>query len=147
MQSIIEHFRVVTCVNQKCLDALKCLLAENGFRIFELDGASIGDKISLFVKAGEHLPHENGLIARNSWDALIDTLWGGLAELNAERVAFIWTHAEKMLEHSLTDMLIANDCFQHLASEVATTEHGFPHPMLLKIFLVGVGENFPALAT
>lgn len=142
MVSNVEQLRVVNLVNQKSLDDLKCFLHQNDFRIFELDGETVKDKASFFTKAGEQLPHEPGLVAQSSWDAMVDTIGGGLAKLGDKRVAFVWTKAEKMIERGLPDLLIAVDCFQQLSSDVATTKHGFPHPMLLRIFLVGEGDNF-----
>ena len=146
MNSTIEKLRVVTCVSQKSLEVLKNFLTENGFRLFELNGENIRDKASFFVEAGEQLPHEPGLIARTSWDAFLDTLRGGLAVLEDGKVAIVWTHVENILASGLADLLVAVDCFQDAASDLAITEPGFPRPMLLRVFLVGEGNNFPVFS-
>lgn len=136
---------VVNCINSESLERLRQFLRQNNWRVFEIDGSDIEDKPSLLAKVADHLPHEPDLIARDSWDAWVDTLWGGLAGLNEERVAFVWTHAERMLVRGLPDLLTAVECIQNLASDVSTADYGFPRPMLLRLFLVGEGDNFKPL--
>ncbi|PYS30269.1 MAG: hypothetical protein DMF75_16190, partial [Acidobacteria bacterium] len=102
---------------------------------------------AFFIEAARILPQDPPLIGNINWDALTDSLWGGLAELGKERVALIWTNAQRMLEHGLQDLLIANGCFEHIASTMATTKYGISRPIMLVVFLVGEGNNFgPFLA-
>jgi len=143
MDKTVESISVINFVNRVSLDELRLFLRENKFRVFESEGRGVRDKGSFFARAIETLPQDPELVAGDpNWDALVDSLWGGLARLDDSRVAILWLEVEKMLERGVPDLLVAACCFQRLASEVSKTEHGFPHPMLLTVFLVGDGENF-----
>ena len=118
-------------------------LRNRDYRIFDLDGGEIHDKNSFFLQAAKDLPQPHGLIAENNWDALSDNLWWSLSEITETQVAIVWSNAHRMLNGGLPDLLVAVSCFEQLAKSVATTEHGFSHPVTLHIFLVGEGDNFP----
>ena len=134
--------RIVNLVNQESLEFLKRFLSQNSFRIFELDEHDIKDAQSFFIRSVSLFPQDPPLSGRVNWDAFLDSLRGGLDQLGEKRVAFVWTDAEKMLEHGLADLLIAVGCFEQLAADVATSEDGISKAVELLVFLVGKGDNF-----
>src|SRR6266404_6912964 len=141
----LTKFRVINCVSQEALARLRSFLNDNGFSIFELDGTKIDDAPSFFIESAKKLPQDPSLSGNVNWDAFIDSIWGGLAELGKERVAFIWTNDQRMLEHGLKDLLTANGCLEHIASTMNTTKYGISRPVKLLVFLVGEGNNFKQL--
>ncbi len=144
MEQPQPRLRVVNFVSSKSLANVRQFLKQYGFCVFELIGESIEDAQSFFAKAHNLFPQDPPLGSRVNWDAFLDSLRGGLANLEEKRVAFIWTNAEKMLGHGIADLFIAAECFQQLASDVATTEYGLSEPIELLIFLIGEGDNFKA---
>jgi hypothetical protein len=146
MEKDFGKMRVINFVNQDSLDDLRQLLHQHGFRMIDLDGQNITDADSFFAATAEQLPQDPELVGQKAnWDALLDSLWGGLVLLEENRVALLWLHADRMLHQGLPDLLIATEVLRDLARQVSTTEHGGSHPILLQIFLVGGGENFKPL--
>ena len=144
MEHVRAKLRVVNFVSSNSIANVRQFLNQNGFSIFELDGHNVVDAQSFFPAAIRLFPQDPPLSGRVNWDAFLDSLWGGLDNLGEKRVAFIWTHAEKMLDHGLEDLFIAAECFQQLASDVATDKYGISQPLELLVFLVGEGRNFKA---
>ena len=66
------------------------------------------------------------------WDGFLAGLWNGLAGLDSAEVAIVWTDADRMLEGGLEDLLVAARLFGSLASQVGTTERGFPRETVLR---------------
>ena len=56
-------------------------------------------------------------------------------------VAILWHDAHKILNGNVPDLLTAVGTLADVSLQVATTLHGFPHPMALHIFLIGEGNN------
>ena len=135
--------QAINRVNQSQLDKVMATLAELGYRIFTLDGKNIHDKLSYLAQAAQDLPQPPDLVSRNNWDAFNDSLWFGLHELLDNRVAFVWTDAQDMMHGDQKDFLIAVDILEELSGNVAHTEHRFSHPMDLRTFLFGEGDEFP----
>jgi Barstar (barnase inhibitor) len=118
-------------------------LRDAGITILELDGSEVRDKRSLLRQAERDLPFPPDLPPRG-WDGFVDGLWAGLADRDDTAAAIVWTDAQRMLEGALADLLVATRLFATLASQVGTTERGFPRELDLRTFLVGEGPNFPA---
>jgi Barstar (barnase inhibitor) len=110
--------------------------------VLRLDGADVHDKESLLRQAERDLPFPPDLPPRG-WDGFADGLWNGLAGLEATEVAIVWTHADRMLESGLEDLLVAARLLASLSAQVGTTERGFPRELVLRTFLAGAGANFP----
>ncbi|SRR6266542_1030614 len=138
-----NRFGLIACVNQGELASLRAMLITDGFRLFQLNGSNVHDRSTFLEEASRALPHEPGVEVVSKWDALVDSLWGGLAIEETSNVTFLWTDAQRMLEHGLPDLLTAVSCLEHLARQVATPSAGFPRAVRLITFLLGEGDNFP----
>lgn len=137
-------FRTINCIKHESLNQLKTDLHQKNYCLFELNGEEIQNAESLFQQIAGSFPQDPPLSGNCNWDALADSLFGGLDQLGETRVAFIWTHADNMLHSGLDDLLTAVICFDQIASVVATTEAGLSEPVKLLVFLVGKGANFKA---
>jgi len=138
----IPNFGVVTCLHISALQTVRDLFDDLNCTVFELQGNLVCDKVSFLRQANGDLPCPEGL-EPYSWDAFMDCLWWGLADIDTSQVAILWTDAHIMLEGGLPDLLSAVSCFEQIARSVATIEQGFPRPLILHIFLLGEGINFP----
>lgn len=141
------RFGRVTCINWHNWRELNDFLTSNEYRVFILDGAEVTDQASFFAKVCEQLPQDPELGGYPKWDALVDSVWGGLATLQEERIALVWTHTDRMLEHGLPVLLQAISCFEQLADQLKSreTDEGCSHPAVLQVFLIGGDDNFPML--
>jgi hypothetical protein len=147
MNSIQYRFPVLSCVNAQSLDALEEILREMDYKVYELDGSRIEDAQTFFQIATDVLPLDPPLTqgGQVNWDALSDSMWGGLDRLGEPRVAIVWTRAERMLDHGLPDLLVASTCFQDVAVSVHSPQDGISTIVDLLVFLVGEGDNFKGL--
>ena len=75
---------------------------------------------------------------RPHWDALSDSLYGGIGALDERRVAVVWLQADVLLAHDAEVLYIALDCFRDAAAALDKP----PEPVELKVFLVGAGPSF-----
>lgn len=134
---------LLLCVQTACLQRLLQHFTDAGFEVLWLDGSRIEDKRSFFAGVREQLPLDPPLRSEDRWDALFDSLWGGLGELEKPRVALVWTHCHRMLRRGLPDLLTAVDGLLALARDAARAGDG---PAEVRIVLVGEGDNFRELA-
>lgn len=134
------------CVQQSDLAALETALDAWGFERYRLDGSEVTDQPSFMAQAAVSLPLPEGATLRG-WDGFADHLWGGLYDVEAERVAILWTDAHVLLQHDLQSFLVAVESLAGVARQVASTAGGFSHPMRLHLFLVGEGPGFPPFPT
>ncbi len=145
MSSTPYRFPVLSCVNAQSLNALKSMLQMMAYKVFEIDGSRIEDAQTFFQIAKKVLPLDPPISGRVNWDALSDSMWGGVDRLGEPRVAYVWTNVERMLDRGLYDLLMASSCFQDVAVSVHDPQHGISTVVDLLVFLVGEGNNFRAL--
>lgn len=139
------NFLTVSCVNEKDFVQLKDELNGYGAESYEINGENIKDIKQFFKSIVNILPLDPPMSGNVNLDAFIDSLWGGLDNLGADRVAILWTHVNNMLEYGFSDLIKIIDCFESLAVQLATAKFGLSKPIALQIFLIGSGDNFPEL--
>jgi hypothetical protein len=128
------------CYSSQTLLVLQEVLAREGFRIYPLDGSTICDKRSLFEAFRRDMPLSPPLLLVNLiWDALADSLGGGLAGQPEERAAILWLDADRMLNGNLSLLTEAVEVIVGEAQNLLSP----PHPVILRVFLLGDGINFP----
>jgi hypothetical protein len=141
------RLKVLNFVDLRALPELEGFLKASGFRLLYLDGTHVTDRDSFLEQAAKSLPQPDDLVAVHSWDAFEDSLANGLAAATDDRAAIIWTHAEKMLEGGLSDLVIITNILMDVARSFSIPRPGLPHPSPLAFctVLAGVGLNFREL--
>jgi hypothetical protein len=76
-----ERRPIISCVETRSYWQLVQSLRQEAFKVLELDGETITDAQSLFAEINRKLPLDPPLSGRVNWDALSDSLWGGLEKL------------------------------------------------------------------
>ncbi|WP_432116277.1 barstar family protein [Streptomyces sp. S1] len=98
------------------------LLAEAARRdvpLFTLSTGGRTDKEAFFRAVRESLPLDPPLsVTRHVWDALADSLWNGLHDLDAPRVVVVWPDAGSVAE-AHGDYAIALDILRDLPTSLA----------------------------
>ena len=145
MTSSLKGFRTFNFVKDIDLIMLREKLNESGYFVFEINGEEIEDAESFFAKIKDVLPQDPPLSGQVNWDAFLDSIWSGLDKLKEEKVAIIWTNFHKMLDHGLSDLVTAIECFKDLAFNVSNPETKISIPVNLLFFFVGKGKNFKTL--
>jgi RNAse (barnase) inhibitor barstar len=144
--TMILHFPIVKCIDEKDSGELKSILETNKFQVFEIGGLDVNNQESFFRSIVNKLPLDPPLSGKVHYDAFTDSLWGGLSELEVSNVAIIWNHTGSILNGNLNDLLKILQCFDQVKREIECLDYGIPKPMRLLVFLMGNGVNFSKLS-
>jgi hypothetical protein len=129
--------------SRKTLSHLKTELLKRGFTVHVLDGHSIDDEGSFLRIFARDVPFEvftpNDLVPPINWDAFVDCFGSGLSSRPKTKLAIIWEGADRMLDGRLPLLVNAVECISGEADKVTR----YDPSILLRVFLVGDGPNFP----
>jgi hypothetical protein len=102
-------------------DELARVIAEleyDGARVFVLP-ETIHDKRSFF-DAAQSLPLNPPLVRhRDNWDALSDSIWGGIGDVASDRVGIVWPSASVMARSDPEGYAVAIDVLAGLPASLA----------------------------
>jgi hypothetical protein len=114
-------------------DILLAALRADGWPTYVLPGAP-HDWDSFVVSIREVLPLDPP-IARGVWDAVKDSLWEGLDQLNVEKVAIVWPESKRMRQSEGDGYSRAVDLFTLLVFELADRKYTVDHVTRLLVLL------------
>ncbi|MBW3602598.1 MAG: barstar family protein [Actinobacteria bacterium] len=132
-QPLLASLAVTNYVAQGRLDELLTVLADAGFAIIELDGADVRDEASLLEQISAQVLDGEEV---GNWDSLADVLRAHVWLLDDDRIALVWTHADRMLDGYLADLIVAADVLAGISRQLFADHRTFV------TFLVGSGPNF-----
>lgn len=93
-----------------------------------------------------HLPCGENLLT--SWDSAADYFWEAMMDQTSSKVAFFWDSVDLLVDSKLA---ILTKCLEFLVSVSEVVERqelsSDCHPVLVQIYLVGNGDNFPPIAS
>lgn len=95
--------------------------------VFMLSG-NIDSVQALFASIWESIPLDPPLLSDRSWDALSDSLWEGLRQLNCGKVVVLWPNSERLAMSSPEAYEVAIDILSDipLTPFDAVTTSGVP---------------------
>jgi Barstar (barnase inhibitor) len=96
-------------------------LVNRGDRVFLLP-SGIKDRRAFFEGIRKSLPLDPPIVSNYSWDALADSLWGGLDSVDASGIAIIWPGSAEMAEAQPEDFEIAKSILLDLTESMADAE-------------------------
>lgn len=109
--------------------------ARRGVPVFTLSTAGRTDQEAFFEAVREALPLDPPLKAfRPVWDALSDSVWGGLHALEASRVVVIWPDAEPVAG-AQGDFRIALDLLRDVAATLAEARFTGGRPTQVSVYV------------
>jgi hypothetical protein len=135
---------LLNCVHADSLEELRRRLDDGGFSVHELDGREVTDEVTFLAAAGRSWPVEEGLTTRSA-DAFLDAVAGGVVASGADRVAFIWTHAEVLEREDLQTFVDLATLLLDTSRRVYALGGRDGREVGLHSFLVGDGPNFRRL--
>ena len=110
-------------------------LAAQGWTVFELPGTEISDHSSFFDAVRRSLPLSPPLLGDASWDALSDSIWGGLDELEADRIAIVWRETRQLMEGDRSAYEVAVEVLQGISDTIADPEFTAGEPKQVVVVL------------
>lgn len=93
-------------------------LLSNGWIIFFLRGKIIFDRNSFFNAIKATLPLDPPIVGSHSWDALSDSIWGGIDSIVENKIVIIWENTEVMQIHANEDYNIAIELLDDIAKSL-----------------------------
>lgn len=91
-------------------------MQNDSFTVFSLGLAS--DAPSFFAQAKKVFPLDPPISGRVHWDALSDSLWGGLDACNAPKIALVIRDMTEFRDSNRQEYEVALSCLIDAASEV-----------------------------
>lgn len=92
--------------------ALKSELEKNDWAVYILEGIGIVSKDSFFNKVKITLPLDPSLGDYNVWDALQDSLFGGIDLLESKKICIIWDNSHIMQNADAKDYKMILEIFE-----------------------------------
>lgn len=116
-------------VNDACreLEAL-------GWRVIVLP-RGMSDRKSFFDGIRSAAPLDPQLVGDRVWDALDDSLWGGLLDLEEKNVAMFWPDAGVMEKSAPADFAIARDILSKLPESLSNPQLTLGNPKQVAVVL------------
>ncbi|MFF1560527.1 hypothetical protein [Streptomyces sp. NPDC058279] len=108
-------------------------LPSSGACVFHVDTGSATDMTSIIRAIADVVPMDPPTTGR-SWDAFSDSLWGGVHEVNAARVALV-VRGECWSE-CVGDVRIALDVFQEVAASLADEKATVNRPTTFAVYVI-----------
>jgi hypothetical protein len=90
-----------------------------GLAVYLLPPSGIRDRDDFFNAVRETLPLDPPLVSNRSWDALSDSLWGGLDALSAGHVVIVWANSDVMARAAPVDYETALEILTDIADTLA----------------------------
>lgn len=75
--------------------------------MYVLPGKHAVDRTSFLRAVSSSLPLDPPLVLHRSWDAMKDSLWEGLLESEAKKIAIVWERSDVLQRRSPRDFEIA----------------------------------------
>ena len=93
------------------------------WKVFELDGRTAIDRgDSFFDSVRDSLPMDPPLQRNRSWDALSDSLWGGIDSLPCDKVLIIWRYSSTMASATSSDYEIAKEILNDVSCSLGRSD-------------------------
>lgn len=107
-----------------------------GIRVYSLSTGVGGGRDAFFDAVRATLPLDPPLISNHSWDALSDSVFGGLYALGAGRVLLIWADAAEMAAADPSEASIAMEVLADVAATLAEPQHTQDRPTSVTVLTV-----------
>ncbi|MET3216438.1 UNVERIFIED_ORG: hypothetical protein ABIC48_004215 [Burkholderia territorii] len=96
----------------------------------------IASKNQFFDAVRDNCPLDPPLQSNRSWDALADSLWSGLDEVDNERIVIFWPDSDRMVAAEPDAYAIATDIFEDLCASLADSNVTASRAKILLVFKI-----------
>lgn len=105
-------------VTPEAADSAKEEAIRTGASVFVVSTGGAATRADFFDRVRASLPLDPPLVGSKRWDALADSLWGGVDSVDASVVVIIWTGASDFRRNAPEDFIIATTIFRDVASSL-----------------------------
>ncbi|WP_446216269.1 barstar family protein [Micromonospora sp. IBHARD004] len=129
----VELLPGVTAVSASEIEAATTSARAQGIPVFSLSTGAGGGRDAFFNAVRATLPLDPPLASNYSWDALSDSLFGGLVILGVDRVLLVWTDAAEMLAAAPDEADIAFGVLVQTAADLAEPKYTQGRPVSVTV--------------
>jgi hypothetical protein len=101
-----------------------------------LDGTKITNSEFFIKEIMLKFPLDPTLSGKVNYDALTDSMWGGLDLLKKNKVVLKWDSYNSIVQNNIQDFIRLMICLNRVSLEVATREFNIDVPVDFRILLV-----------
>lgn len=116
--------------------------ARQGVPVFTLSTAGLTDKEAFFEAVREALPLDPPLGPHMVWDALSDSVGGGLHELKSPRVVIVWPDA-RPVAGAEGDFWIALEILREVVATLAEDRYTGGRPTQVSVYVAPTHSSRP----
>jgi hypothetical protein len=121
-------------VSQSEAERLTSEAVAQGAIVYKIRGDEVVDRASFFEAVRKNLPLSPPIVSDYSWDALSDSIWSGLDELETSRILVVWSNSDR-LKVSPINYDIALDVFRDITESIASEELTVGRPKEVNVLL------------
>ena len=136
-----EFFRI-RWICRTSVESQVTSLRGNGFTCTEMGHCLSKNDFLESLRVSLNLPCEKNLLT--SWDSASDFFWEAMMSQSSSKVAIFWDGVDLLIDSKLH---LLTKCLEFLVSAAEVVERqaltSDCHPVLVHIYLVGTGRNFP----
>ncbi len=122
MKKLPKLQRGVGALPDPDIHELRRVLEADGVVVYVIPSAGITDQASFFKAAEAALPLDPPEIGAGGWDAFSDSLWNGIDELEAERVAILWPNGRAVAQAVAPELDLVFAVFDDVATALVENE-------------------------
>jgi hypothetical protein len=122
-------------VSSEEIDGVLRAARERGVPTFSLSTGDGAGRDAFFDAVRDALPLDPPLVSNRSWDALSDSLFGGLHALGVDRVVVVWPDAPALCDASPTDYATAVSVLTDVSESMAEPKYTNNRPTELSVYL------------
>jgi hypothetical protein len=140
-----ESFRI-RWISTTSVHLQKRNLQNEGYVCFDLGPCMTKNEFLESLRCSLALPCSESSLT--SWDSAADFFWQAMMEQPGTKVAIIWDSVDLLVDSKLA---LLTKCLEFLVSVAEVVERpefsSDCHPVLVQIYLVGEGSNFPSITS
>lgn len=138
----MRELGAVSFVHRDELESVIDYCNNKKYRIFFIDGTQVITLADFFYWIKTTMPQDPPLSGRINFDALVDSLWGGLESSGESKIAVIWIDVNKFMDCEDNRFDLLCECFEELSTTLRLESYGVEQPVMLNVILLGQGEEF-----
>ncbi|MFD2764797.1 barstar family protein [Micromonospora eburnea] len=117
------------------IEAATAAARAQNMRVYLLSTGAGGGRDAFFDAVRAALPLDPPLVSNNSWDALADSMFGGLVLLDVGQVLVVWTDAAEMIVTAPEDADTAVSVLVQTATDLAEPKYTQGRPLSVTVLL------------
>lgn len=133
---------IFSCYDINDYEIMTSEMQDKGYKMFYINGKEICTIKKFFSYIKDIFPLDPPLSGSVNFDAFIDSLWSGLDNQEADKIAIIWKYPNELMSQDMDGFEKLVQCIFEVAENLSSEEYGSNKLIVLKVFFLGKGPFF-----